>query len=264
MALDWKTLEAFAEHLENAELERRAITKITDDCPDLSWEEAYAIQDCIRARKVARGVRITGLKMGLTSLAKMTQMGVEDPIHGFITDYGMVPDGGEIAMDALIHPKVEAEVGFVLKRPLSGPGVDIDMVLAATDRIVPAVEVIDSRYRDFRFDLKSVIADNTSAARYVVGSSTTPFAASDLHRLNVVLEKNGSVVAEGVGATVLGHPAASVAMLANMLGRKGEGWEVPAEALILTGGITEAVPVARGDWIDVRYKDFGSVSLHFV
>jgi 2-oxo-3-hexenedioate decarboxylase len=262
MALDQNTLEALAEHVENAELERREIIKITDDYPQMDWEDAYAIQDLIRTRKLARGVRVTGLKMGLTSLAKMKQMGVEDPIHGFITDYGAVADGGEIRIDELIHPKIEAEIAFVLKRPLAGPGVHIGDVLAATDCIVPVVEVIDSRYKDFKFDLKSVIADNTSSARYVVGGTARDVAGIDLKHLGVVLEKNGRIIATAAGAAVLGHPAASVAMLANMLGRKSR--EVPADTLILTGGITEAFLVERGDHINVRYEHLGTVSMHFV
>jgi 2-oxo-3-hexenedioate decarboxylase len=262
MALDSSTVAALAEHLENAEIERREITKITDAHPDMDWADAYAVQDAIRARKQARGIRIAGLKMGLTSFAKMKQMNVPEPIHGFITDYGAVPDGGEIAMDSLIHPKIEAEIAFILKRPLAGPGIHIGDVLAATDVIVPAVEVIDSRYKDFKFDLTSVIADNTSSARYVVGSVARGVQGIDLKHLGVVLEKNGRVIATAAGASVLGHPAASVAMLANMLGQRGR--EVPANTLILTGGITEAFLVERGDHIQVRYEHLGSVSMHFV
>ncbi len=262
MALEKTTLEALAEHLENAELERREVAKITDDHPGLDWDDAYAIQDAIRARKQARGVRISGLKMGLTSLAKMQQMGISEPIHGFITDDGSVPDGGDIRIDELIHPKVEAEIAFILKRPLSGPGVNVGDVLAATECIVPAVEVIDSRYKDFKFDLKSVIADNTSSARYVVGGMSRPVEGIDLKHLGVVLEKNGRIIATATGAAVLGHPAASVAMLANMLGRKGR--EIPAHTLIMTGGVTEAFLVERGDHIHVSYEHLGTVSMHFV
>lgn len=262
MALDKATIQKLAVHLEDAEMQRRDVVKITDDYPDLDWDDAYAIQDAIRAIKTARGVRITGLKMGLTSHAKMKQMGVVDPVRGFLTDYGALPDGGECAVDSLIHPKVEAEIAFVTKRALSGPGCHIGTVLAATDFVLPAIEVIDSRYRDFKFDLKSVIADNTSAARYVVGGCARDAIGIDLKNLGVVMEKNGEVVATASGAAVLGHPAQSVAMLANMLGARGE--EIPAGTLILTGGVTEAVAVAKGDVINVRYQHLGAVSVRFV
>lgn len=262
MNLDPQTIERLAAHLDAAETERREVHKITDDYPDMDWEDAYAIQDALRALKEARGVRVAGLKMGLTSHAKMRQMGVVDPVYGFITDYGAVADGGEIDTRRLIHPKVEAEIAFVTRRPLRGPGCHIGTVLAATDFILPAVEIIDSRYENFRFDLKSVIADNTSSARYVLGGTHRNAEGIDLKNLGVVMEKNGEVVAMASGAAVLGHPAQSVAMLANMLGARGR--EIPAGTLILTGGVTEAVAVAAGDNVTVRYQHLGSVSMRFV
>lgn len=262
MALDKATVQQLAERLDNAETQRKEIVKITDDHPDLDWDDAYAIQDALRAIKVARGARIAGLKMGLTSHAKMKQMGVVDPVRGFLTDYGQVADGGECDTAGLIHPKVEAEIAFVTKRALSGPGCHIGAVLAATDFVVPALEVIDSRYLNFKFDLKSVIADNTSAARYVVGGNAGNAVGMDLKNLGVVMEKNGVVVATASGAAVLGHPAQSVAMLANMLGARGQ--EIQAGTLILTGGVTEAVAVVKGDVINVRYQHLGSVSVRFV
>lgn len=262
MNLDPQTIERLAAHLDAAETERREVHKITDDYPEMDWEDAYAIQDALRALKEARGMRVAGLKMGLTSHAKMRQMGVVDPVYGFITDYGAVADGGEIDTRRLIHPKVEAEIAFVTRRPLKGPGCHIGTVLAATDFILPAVEIIDSRYENFRFDLKSVIADNTSSARYVLGGTHRNAEGIDLKNLGVVMEKNGEVVAMASGAAVLGHPAQSVAMLANMLGARGR--EIPAGTLILTGGVTEAVAVAAGDNVTVRYQHLGSVSMRFV
>ncbi|MGX6565697.1 2-oxo-3-hexenedioate decarboxylase [Cupriavidus necator] len=261
MNLTHDTIARLAEHLENAELQREAVRKITDAYPDMDWDDAYAIQDAIRARKEARGTRIAGLKMGLTSFAKMRQMGVSDPVYGFLTDYGACMDGAAIDTGTLIHPKVEAEIAFVLKAPLKGPGCHIGDVLAATDFVVPAVEVIDSRYENFRFDLKSVIADNTSSARFVVGGTHRGAEGLDLKNLGVVLEKNGEVVATAAGAAVLGHPANSVAMLANMLGARGR--ELPAGTFIMTGGVTEAIAVAAGDNITVRYQHLGTVSMRF-
>ncbi|MNT45891.1 2-hydroxyhexa-2,4-dienoate hydratase [compost metagenome] len=182
-------------------------------------------------------------------------------MYGFLTDYGACMDGAAIDTGTLIHPKVEAEIAFVLKAPLKGPGCHIGDVLAATDFVVPAVEVIDSRYENFRFDLKSVIADNTSSARFVVGGTHRGAEGLDLKNLGVVLEKNGEVVATAAGAAVLGHPANSVAMLANMLGARGR--ELPAGTFIMTGGVTEAIAVAAGDNITVRYQHLGTVSMRF-
>lgn len=262
MALDKLTIERLAEHLENAELQAYDVTKITDDHPDMDWHDAYAIQDAIRARKEGRGHRTVGLKCGLTSYAKMKQMGVEAPVFGFVSDYMARPDGGEIRSSELIHPKVEAEICIVTKAPLHGPGCHVGAVLAAIDFVIPGVEIIDSRYRDFKFDLKSVIADNTSASRFVVGGRPRNVEELDLRTLGVVLEKNGKIVAMAAGAAVMGHPAAAVAALANHLGERGQ--HIPAGTFIMTGGVTEAIAVQACDLVSVRFQDLGPVSMRFV
>ena len=262
MNLDNNTILALAEHLESAELQAHDVTMITGEHPDMDWDDAYAIQDEIRRRKEARGNKTVGLKAGLTSFAKMKQMGVETPVFGFVSDYMSVPDGGEVKTAELIHPKVEAEICIVTKAPLKGPGCHIAAVMAATDFVVPAVEIIDSRYRDFKFDLKSVIADNTSASRFVIGGRMRDLSELDLRTLGVVLEVNGEVVTMAAGAAVLGNPLAAVAMLANHLGERGQ--EIPAGTFIMTGGVTEAVLVKAGDNVTVRFQDLGSVSMRFV
>lgn len=261
MALTQDTIARLAEHLETCELQARDTPKITDEHPDMDWDDAYAIQDAILARKRARGARVVGLKAGLTSHAKMKQMGVETPVFGFLVDGFSVPEGGTVQTRELIHPKVEPEIAFVLKHALKGPGCHIGAVLAATDFVLPGIEVIDSRYRDFKFDLKSVVADNTSASRFVVGGRALRPEGVDLRTVGIVLEKNGQPVALGAGAAVLGHPAAAIAMLANHLGRRGQ--EIAAGSLILSGGVTEAVAVAAGDHVCLRVQGMGSVSLRF-
>ena len=169
MALTPATIAQLAEHLDNCQRNAQDTPKITDAHPDMDWDDAYAIQDAILARHLGRGARVIGLKAGLTSHAKMKQMGVETPVFGFLVDEFSVLEGAEIKVSELIHPKVEPEIAFVLKHALRGPGCHIGAVLAATDFVMPGIEVIDSRYRDFKFDLKSVVADNTSASRFVVG-----------------------------------------------------------------------------------------------
>lgn len=262
MALTPATIAQLAEHLDNCQRNAQDTPKITDAHPDMDWDDAYAIQDAILARHLGRGARVIGLKAGLTSHAKMKQMGVETPVFGFLVDEFSVLEGAEIKVSELIHPKVEPEIAFVLKHALRGPGCHIGAVLAATDFVMPGIEVIDSRYRDFKFDLKSVVADNTSASRFVVGGQPLRPNELDLRTVGVVLEKNGEPVALGAGAAVLGHPAAAIAMLANHLGARGQ--EIPAGSLILSGGITEAVAVAAGDNVCLRVQGMGSVSLRFV
>ncbi|MDD3018008.1 MAG: 2-oxo-3-hexenedioate decarboxylase [Comamonas sp.] len=261
MALSPQTIAQLAEHLENCQLQAKDTPKITNDHPDMDWDDAYAIQDVILQRKLARGARVVGLKAGLTSHAKMKQMGVTDPVFGFLVDEYVVSEGATVNVSELIHPKVEPEIAFVLKHALKGPGCHIGAVLAATEFVMPGIEVIDSRYRDFKFDLKSVVADNTSAARFVVGGQAIRPEQVDLRTVGVVLEKNGEPVALGAGAAVLGHPAAAIAMLANHLGRRGQ--EIPAGSLILSGGVTEAVAVNAGDNVTLRVQGMGSVGLRF-
>ncbi|MBK6852361.1 MAG: 2-oxo-3-hexenedioate decarboxylase [Burkholderiales bacterium] len=262
MNLDKNTIAALAEHLESAELNARDVTKITDDYPAMDWDDAYAIQEAIRARKEARGNKTVGLKCGLTSRAKMKQMGVDVPCFGFVSDYMSVADGGDIDTTKLIHPKVEAEICVVTKAELKGPGCHVGAVLAAIDFVIPAVEIIDSRYRDFKFDLKSVVADNTSASRFVIGGRSRNADELDLRTLGVVLEKNGQIVAMAAGAAVLGHPAVAVAALVNHLGQRGQ--VLPAGSFVMTGGVTEAIAVAKGDNVLARFQDLGSVSMRFV
>src|SRR5262249_54326661 len=159
--------------------------------------------DELRRCALASGHRILGFKAGLTSQAKMRQMGVVAPIVGFLSSDGLAADGGSIPVSGLIHPRVEAEIAFVTAEPLRGPGCDRERVLRATKLVLPALEIIDSRFTSFRFDLPSVIADNTSAARYVAGARRRSAGDLDLAVLGVVLEKNGEVVARAVSAAVL-------------------------------------------------------------
>ena len=262
MKLDQKTILRLAEHLENAEMQAHDVTMITAEHPDMDWDDAYAIQDEIKRRKESQGHKTVGLKAGLTSFAKMKQMGVKTPVFGFVSDYMARPDGSEIKLSELIHPKVEAEICIVTKATLKGPGCNVAAVMAATDFVVPAVEIIDSRYRDFKFDLKSVIADNTSSSRFVIGGRPRELGELDLRTLGVVLEINGEIRSMAAGAAVLGNPLAAVAMMANHLGERGQ--EIPAGMFIMTGGVTEALLVKHGDNVAVRFQDLGTVALRFV
>ena len=262
MALDEKTIETLAKYCEDAEINAYEITKITDDYPDMTYEDAYDIQWTQRANKEARGTKIVGMKMGLTSQAKMKQMGVDNPCYGYLADYFSIEDGANIKIDELIHPKVEAEIAFVLKHDLKGPGCHIGDVLSATDFILPAVEIIDSRYKDFKFDLKSVIADNSSSSRYVSGGRMKKIQDVDLKTLGVVMRINGEIVQLGAAAAVLGNPATSIAMLANMLATRGE--VLKAGTFILSGAITAAVSVKKGDNVSVAFQDLGSLNMKFV
>lgn len=254
-AFDYKSK---AEFLHQAEAGRHEVMRITSDYPDMSVEDAYQIQEELIRMKLGQGHRIIGPKMGLTSKAKMKQMNVEEPIYGYIFDYMLVPEGGSISMQELIHPKVEAEIAFILGKDIEGPGITGAQVLAATEYVVPALEIIDSRYKNFEFTLPDVIADNASSSRVVIGNRLTNPNQLDLDLVGVTLSINGEIKGLGAGAAVVGHPANSVAMLANMLARKGGG--LKAGEIILTGGITSAVMLSVGDFVSAKLDGLGEVS----
>jgi 2-oxo-3-hexenedioate decarboxylase len=256
-----ETIAQLAEYLENAELNAEAVAQISIAHPGITEADGYAIQHEIRRRKQARGTKIVGMKAGLTSRAKMRQVGVETPSYGFLADYFAVADGGEVERAKLIHPRVEPEIAFVLKKPLRGPGCHIGAVLAATDFVMPALEIIDSRYQNFKFDFPSVVADNSSSARFVLGGRARPVADLDLRAMGLVMEHNGKPFSFGAGAAVLGHPALAVALVVNLLARRDEGLD--AGTLILTGGVTEAVACKAGDHVSLRMQDLGAVSVRF-
>jgi 2-oxo-3-hexenedioate decarboxylase len=262
MSLTDHAIAMLADRVDNAALNRAPIAKLTNEFPEMEWEEAYAIQQKLKERVEARGHDCSLLfKAGLTSYAKMEQMGVKEPCFGFLQPNGQVANGGTVAADRFIHPRVEAEIAIRLKAPLKGPDCTLEQVLAATGEVLVGLEIIDSRFENFNFDLKSVIADNTSAAGWVVGEAV-PFAPElDLVDCAIELRKNGEIAETATGAAVLGHPAKSVAMLANLLARRGE--HLPAGALILTGGASAAVTVSAGDRFDLTIEGLGALSVTF-
>ncbi|MGP6139125.1 2-keto-4-pentenoate hydratase [Jeotgalibaca sp. A127] len=252
-------IKALADFLHGAEKKRTEVLRPSaDQAPDLTLEEGYLIQEEIIRQKLAEGHKILGPKMGLTSDAKMKQMNVTDPIYGYTFDYMVENHGSTVMIDRFIHPKVEPEIGFILKQDLQGPGITRAQVLANTAFVFPAIEIIDSRYENFNFTLPDVVADNTSAAGLVMGTTIKTPENLELDALGAVLTINGEVKALGTGAAVLGHPANAVARLANMLALKGE--KVPAGQPILTGGMTEAVRIERGDFVSVKIDGLGEVS----
>ncbi|MFF8835655.1 2-keto-4-pentenoate hydratase [Streptomyces sp. NPDC015130] len=211
-------------------------------------EEAYAVQAALVARRLARGERITGFKLGFTSRAKMRQMGVSDLIHGRLTDRMEIPDGGRLDTSGLIHPRVEPEVAFLLGDTLR-PGTDPMVAVAA---VAPALEVIDSRYDGFRFSLPEVIADNTSAAGYAVGTWSAP---RELDNLGVLLELDGRLAEAGSTAAILGNPLRALAAAARLAGELAPG------TVILAGAATAAVPLPPGTHVRATVAGLGTVSL---
>lgn len=262
ITLSREDIVRLCERVEGAQTRAYAIPKLTDEYPQMTIADGYAVQSELRRRFIAKGHKLVGWKAGLTSKAKMKQMGVDVPSIGFLTDRMARPESSAIQTSDLVHPRVECEVAFVMKQDLRGPNCTLQDVLVATDYVLPAVEIIDSRFSGFKFDLQSVIADNGSSARFVGGGRPRYVEDLDLRTLGAVLEKNGEIVAIGASAAVMGHPAEAIAMLVNILAELDE--YLPAGSFVMSGGITEAIAVKPGDNVVARFQDLGSISMRFI
>ncbi|MFI6820069.1 2-keto-4-pentenoate hydratase [Micromonospora sp. NPDC050187] len=219
-------------------------------------DTAYAVQEELVGRRLNRGERLVGLKMGLTSRAKMAQVGVDEIIWGRLTDAMHIDDGGTVRVGEFIHPRAEPEVAFLLDR-LPEPGEPVTDFASAVRAVAPAVEIIDSRYRDFTFSLPDVIADNCSAAAYVVGAWQP--VPDGLDNLGVLLEVDGRVVQTGSTAAILGDPRRALTEGVRLAGRYGvrmrAGW------VFLAGAATAAVPLKPGAHVRAVVESLGTASL---
>jgi 2-keto-4-pentenoate hydratase len=240
--------------LRAARTERVAIPQLSDTFPSLDLLTAYEIQ----AEQRAGFGPLVGWKLGVTSRAKQQQVGVDAPIYGFLAGDHVLDLGEPLVVAEHISPRWEPEIVFVIGRDLSGAHVTATEVLGATAGVAVGIEVLDSRYTDYRFTMPDVVADNASAGRYVVGTPVPPHGL-DLRLVGVVLELGGEVVATASGAASLGHPAAAVAWLVRRLAASGEG--LAAGEVILSGGLTAATPVAPGDVVTVTIDRLGTVEL---
>lgn len=260
--MDKKIIAQLAEELYAAETGRAPIEALTARYPDITNEEAYQVQLEGMKLRLADGHAIVGKKIGLTSRAMQTALGVFEPDYGYITDKMMVLDGEPLSMDTLISPKVEAEIAFVLKSDLAGPGVTVAQVMAATAGIMPALEIIDTRIKDWKIKIQDTIADGASIGRVLVSGQMIPVTGLDMRLMGLVLEKNGEIVTTAAGAAVLGHPANAVAWLANKLALYGIS--LKAGEIVMSGSLTAACPVAAGDVVRASFDHMGSVGAKFV
>lgn len=256
MPLDSETCRKFAARLRAAALERRAGSPLSDDYPDLTEADAYAIQ--AELLRLTGGTR-AGYKLGFTSGAMRAQMGVDHPNSGVLLDHMRI-DGPDLPAGELIQPRVEPEIAIQLGRDLRGADVTPQQVADATAAVLPAIEVVDSRYRDYRFKSVDNISDNSSAARYVLGAPCALARVGDLRQVAVQIDIDGRVVDQGVGAAALDSPLAAVAWLAQYLAARGEG--LLAGEVVLTGGLTRAHALPPGATATARFSaGLGTVAL---
>ena len=256
-----------ARALHDAERERRQVRPVSLDFPEMEIADSYAIQDAWMALKVAGGRTVRGRKIGLTSRVMQQAMHIDEPDYGTLLDDMFFEDGAEIEAARFTDPRLEVELAFVLKRPLSGQVTLFD-VLDATDYVIPAIEIIAAR--SFRVDPETgrprvvldTIADNAASAGVVTGGRRVQPAQVDLRWVAALLYKNGVIEESGVAAAVLGHPANGIAWLAGKFAAHGVALE--AGQTILAGSFTRPVVIGAGDEFNVDYGELGTVSCRFV
>lgn len=255
-------LAELADALWCAERDRTAVAPISDGYPMLGSSEAYAVARSNVSRRVEAGSVLRGRKVGLTSRASQAVLGVAEPTFGALLSDMFVDDDDQLAMSDLVQPRVEAELAFVLATDLVGPGADTVTAMRAVDRVIPVIEVGDSRIADWRIRVTDTIADNASSARVVLGPGFAPLTPElDLVHLGVLFSRNGVPIDSGAGAAVLGNPLRAVAWLANKLAEYGES--LRAGDIVLSGALHRMVPARPGDEFCAEFARLGSVGVRF-
>jgi 2-keto-4-pentenoate hydratase len=251
-----------AGELLTAEETQTPVAPLTGRFPGLTITDAYNIQLENIKFKLGRGEAVIGKKIGLTARAMQEMFHVDEADYGHLLSSGVILEGQPIKLNKLIQPRLEAEICFVLKDDLKGPGVTTAMVLAATAGVMPAFEIIDSRIKDWQIKIQDTVADNASNAAVVMGGKLTGVKDLDLRLVGMVYARNGEVVATGAGAAVLGNPAQAVAWLANTLATYGI--TLKAGEFIMAGALTAALPIKAGDNFTAFFDRLGTVSARFV
>jgi 2-oxo-3-hexenedioate decarboxylase len=253
-------IDRVADELTHRAAQRRAGGRITTEWPDLDLARAYAAQDRLVQRRVEEQAdHVLGVKLGLTSEAKQRRMGISAPLTAWVTRGMQLAPGAPLEIASLIHPRVEPEIVFEMGEDLAGPGVTLESAMSAVKSVRAGLEVIDSRFTDFSFALPDVVADNASAAAYVLGDVVVPPDSIDLVAEPCTLAVEDEPVAKATGAAVQGHPGEALALAANALGERGH--RIKKGSLVLTGGLTDAVFLSQGSTVTASFGHLGSVSL---
>jgi 2-keto-4-pentenoate hydratase len=253
--------EALAADLAQAERSRVPVDPLTAAHSDIDVVDAYEIQLINIRQRVAEGAKVIGHKVGLSSEAMQKMMNVDEPDYGHLLDEMAVFEDRPVATSRYLYPRVEVEVGFVLADDLPGEGCTEDDVLAATAAFAPAIELIDTRIKDWKIKLCDTIADNASSAGWVLGAARVSPKDIDIQNIDAVLTRNGEVVAKGRSDAVLGNPVTAVAWLA----RKVDSFGVRLKAgdIVLPGSCTKAFDATPGDDFVADFDGLGSVHLSF-
>ncbi|MDZ7896018.1 MAG: fumarylacetoacetate hydrolase family protein [Sphingobium sp.] len=259
--MDQATIDYHGDALYEALVAGVTIPNLRDRVPGITIVDAYHIQARMIERRIAAGETVVGKKIGVTSKAVQNAIGVFEPDFGILTSAMAYDDGAVVDMDRLIQPKAEAEIAFVLKRDLKGPGVTAADVLAATDHVRACFEIVDSRIDGWDIRIQDTVADNASCGVYALGAEKVDPRDVDLALAGMWAERNGEQVSVGVGAAVQGSPLNAIAWLANTLGRLGMPFL--AGEVILSGALGPMFPVEGGDEIAMRIGGIGDCRLSF-
>jgi len=265
--LDKATIDALARQLQQARATRTPLRQFSRQHPGMTIADGYAVQRAWVALEIAAGRRIRGRKIGLTSRAMQVSSQIDEPDFAPLMDDMFFDAGGDLPFDRFIAPRVEVELAFVLGRPLEGPGTTLFDVLAATDWVSPAVEIIDARIEQFDRDTKAprkvtdTISDFAANAGIVLGGRPVRPTDVDLRWVGALLHRNGVIEETGLAAGVLGHPALGIAWLADKIAPYGE--RLNAGDIVLAGSFTRPVTAARGDGFHVDYGPLGSIAFRF-
>lgn len=249
-----------SEALLKAEKTKETIDPFTSHHP-ITKDEAYQIQLRTIDYKVKQGAKIVGKKIGLTSKAMQEMLGVDIPDYGHLLDNMIYKEEEAVSISQFIQPRVEFEIGFVLKEKLQGPGVTDEDVIRATDYVVPAIEIIDSRIHDWKFKFEDTVADNGSSAGAILGEGRKALNEIDLPKVKMDVYKNNEQIDSAYGSAVLGNPIKAVAWLANEVG----AYDItlnPGE-IILAGALAKAVPIEAGDSFKADFENLGTVTASF-
>jgi 2-keto-4-pentenoate hydratase len=261
MTLSKTELAEAAQKLLAAARDLKPIDPLTETYPGITVDEAYRIQLSTVEVRLSDGRKVVGKKIGLTSPAIQQMFAVTEPDYGHLLDDMLVYQGVGLVSSQLLQPRIEGEIAFILERDLVGPGITPTDVIRATAGVTAALEIIDSRIRDWKIKIQDTVADNASSAAFVLGARLTPLSGIDLRYVGYVMMKNGQLATAGAGAAVLGSPAQSVAWLANKMGQYGIS--LKAGEIILSGSAAAAVPVQAGDSIRLTVDRVGDVECYF-
>lgn len=255
-------MDKIVNELYEAEKNGYEVDKFVDQYPELNVELAYDIQDKLIAKKCElESTHITGHKLGLTSKSKQEMMGVHEPTYGVLLENMKLTEGERISVQPFIHAKIEPEIAFIFDKEIKGDAMSITNILDATAYITPAMEIIDSRYRNFDFTLADVVADNSSSSRYLMSENLYKVDDVDLRLMGMVFKKNSEIIATSAGASVMGHPARAIAWMANKL--KNRGQTIKPGDVVLSGALSEAFTIEEGDHFSVSFDGLGTLEAAF-